>query len=340
MTETLIGSSTPLNRAFDTALLDLDGVAYRGAKGIPSAALALRAAREAGMAFVFVTNNASRSPEEVARHLDGLGIEAKPDEVVTSAQVAAVILAERFDPGDRILVVGGPALKAEVEEKGLVVVESAADRPAAVVQGWHPDVGWTMLAEASYAVREGAFFLATNRDSTLPHDRGIAPGNGSLVQTVVTASGVEPRSAGKPDPRMFLEAAARAGSNAPLVVGDRLDTDIAGARAAGMASLLVFTGVESVRDAVAARPGERPSFLGDNLNSLGETHPTPSLRQGKTFVGGVMAQVVDGKVRIQGEGTMDRARAACVAAWDAVDRGEKALIEESFIEESKESGIQ
>lgn len=335
MTETLAGSAIPLNQAFDAALLDLDGVIYRGPKGIPSAAPALREAREAGMTIVYVTNNASRTPDEVARHLTSLGIEAASDEVLTSSQVAAAILAERFEPGDRVLVVGGSALREEVEAKGLVVVETAADCPAAVVQGWHPDVGWRMLAEASYAIEGGAFFLATNRDSTAPNDKGIAPGNGALVQAVVTASGVEPASAGKPDPRMFLEAATRFGAHAPIVVGDRIDTDVAGARAAGMPSLLVLTGVHSTLDAVAARPGERPDFLGETLEALNESHPTPTVHNGEVAVGGARARVVEGRVVLEGEGDMDRARAACVAAWDAVDRGGEAHIEGRL-----QSGIQ
>ncbi len=335
MTETLKGSPIPLAQEFDAALLDLDGVTYRGPEGIPSAAPALLEARALGMVVVFVTNNASRTPEDVAGHLTSLGIEAKPEEVLTSAQVAATILAERFDPGDRVLVVGGPALAAEIEARGLVVVETAADRPAAVVQGWHPDVGWTMLAEGSYAVEAGALFLATNRDSTLPNERGIAPGNGSLVQTIVTATGVEPESAGKPDPRMFAEAASRVGARNPLVVGDRLDTDIAGARAAGMDSLLVFTGVHGAREVISASPGERPSYLGDTLAALAQPHPEPEILDGVANVGDVTARIIDGRVVVEGDGEMDRTRAACVVSWDAADRGG-----EGHVEGPPESGIQ
>jgi len=335
VTPTLKGSSDPLARAYDAALLDLDGVTYRGPEGIPSAAPALLEAREMGMVVVFVTNNASRTPEDVAGHLTSLGIEAKPDEVLTSAQVAATILAERFDPGEKVLVVGGPALRAEVEARGLVVVDTAEDRPAAVVQGWHPDVGWRMLAEGSYAVEAGALFLATNRDSTLPSDRGIAPGNGSLVQTIVTATGVEPESAGKPAPRMFQEAAARVGARAPLVVGDRLDTDIAGACAAGMDSLLVFTGVHGPSEAVAARPGERPSYIGADLGALTEPQPSPEALDGAIRVGGAKARIADGGLVIEGAEEIDRTRAACAVSWEAADRRG-----EGHVEAPPESGIQ
>ncbi|MCJ7826893.1 MAG: HAD-IIA family hydrolase [Demequinaceae bacterium] len=334
MRETLEGSTRPLWEAFDTALIDLDGVTYRGPEGIPSSAPALEAARAAGMTLVFATNNASRTPEEVSRHLTSLGIEAQPGEVVTAAQVAASMLSERLTPGDRVLVIGGPALRDEVEAKGFVVVESAEDRPVAVVQGWHPDVGWRRLAEASYAVRAGAFYLATGRDSTLPSERGIAPGNGPLVQAVVTASGIEPESAGKPSPRMFLEAVQRVSAQAPLVIGDRLDTDIAGARAAGIPSLLVLTGVNTVRDAIFASPGERPSFIGETLESLAMPHPSPEAQNGSWRVGSATARVVDGELLIEGAGGLDPGRAACVAAWDAADRGDLV-----HVESLHESGI-
>jgi len=327
VTETLVGSKLPLQEAFDTALLDLDGVTYRGPEGISSAAPALEAARAAGMTLVFITNNASREPLEVARHLTELGIRARPEEVVTAAQVAASMLASRLAPGDRVLVVGGQALRAEVEARGFVVVDSAKDHPAAVVQGWHPDVGWRELAEASYAVRAGAYYLATGRDSTLPSERGIAPGNGALVEAVVTASEIEPESAGKPGPRIFLEAVTGASAKAPLVIGDRLDTDIAGAWAAGIPALLVLTGVHTLRHAILAPPHERPSFIGQTLACLAEPHPTPEARSGSWHVGEASAKVVDGELQISGEEGLDAARAACVAVWEAADRCETILVD-------------
>lgn len=327
MTVTLAGSPTPLQDTFDAALLDLDGVTYRGPEGIPSAAPALETARAAGMTIVFVTNNASREPQEVARHLSELGIRASSEEILTSAQVAASMLASRLTLGDRVLVVGGQALKTEVEAKGLVVVESAADNPVAVVQGWHPDVGWRHLAEAAYAVRAGAFFLATNRDSTLPNEWGIAPGNGALVGAVVTAAEVEPESAGKPDPRMFLEAATRASAQKPLVVGDRLDTDIAGARAAGIPALLVLTGISTARDAILAHPHERPTFIGRTLACLAEPHPIPEARDGFWHVGTASARVDRGNLRVTGQDDLDTVRAACVAAWEAADKCEAIHVE-------------
>jgi HAD superfamily hydrolase (TIGR01450 family) len=279
------------------------------------------------MTLVFITNNASREPGEVARHLTELGIAALPEEVLTSGQVAVSMLAERLSPGDRVLVVGGPALREGVAARGFVVVDSASDEPAAVIQGWHPDVGWRQLAEASYAVRAGAYYLTTNRDTTLPNERGIAPGNGALVQAVVTASGVEPESAGKPSPRMFLTAAKGASARTPLVIGDRLDTDIAGARAAAIPALLVLTGIHTIRDTLLAAPHERPSFIGATLACLAEPQPGPEVRDGWWHVGGAAARVHDGVLELTETVGIDAVRAGCVAVWEAADRGEVVHVE-------------
>ncbi len=323
----LLGSDAPLCEAFDAALVDLDGVTYRGPDVIPTAPAPLAAARDAGMRIVYVTNNASRLAGDVARHLTDVGIPAVENEVFTSAQAAAEILAEKFEPGTKVLVVGGAGLRDAVEKAGLAIVEGADDGAAAVVQGWSADVGWRQLAEASYAVRAGAYFLATNLDLTLPNERGFAPGNGSLVRVVATASGVEPVSAGKPEPSMYQHAAARVGASRPLVVGDRLDTDLGGARAAGYPGLLVLTGVSTAVDALNAAPSERPSFIGETLEALTAAHAAPEIRDGWWHVAGSSARVTDGRLEFAGDRGANRLRAGCAAAWTATDRGETIHIE-------------
>ncbi len=333
MTATLEGSTTPLHEAFDAALVDLDGVTYRGPDVIPSAPAPLAAARDAGMRIVYVTNNASRVAREVAAHLTEVGIPANEQEVFTSAQAAAAILAERFDAGSRVLVVGGEGLRDAVEAAGLTIVGGADDGAVAVVQGWSADVGWRQLAEASYAVRAGAAFVATNLDLTLPTERGFAPGNGSLVRVVATASGVEPVSAGKPEPDMYRHAAARVGAGRPLVVGDRLDTDLGGARAAGYPGLLVLTGVSTALDALRAAPGERPTFIGETLEALTVAHATPERTDGWWNVGAGAARIADGRLEFGGDRGVDRLRAGCVAAWSAADQGETTHIEQGAIDE-------
>ena len=323
----LLGSASPLCSAFDAALVDLDGVTYRGPEPIPHAAESLAAARDAGMALVYVTNNASREPEAVAEQLTGLGIPTAPGDVMTAAQAAAAVLAERLAPGSRVLVVGGAGLVTAVRSVGLEVVTSADDQPAAVVQGFAPEVGWRHLAEAAYAVQNGAWYVASNLDLTLPNERGTAPGNGSLVGVVRAATGVDPVSAGKPEPTMFRLAAERNQSRRPLVIGDRLDTDLQGARAAGYPGLHVLTGVSSARDAVLATPKERPSFLGADLRSLLSPHEAPELAGQWWSVGAAGAAVRDGRLMLreapdsQDVDRLDRVRAACAAVWAATDAG-------------------
>ena len=326
----LIASDRPLVEEFDLALVDLDGVAYRGHEPIEHASTSLVRARAAGMPLVFVTNNASREPGSVADQLTSLGIPTSDGEVMTAAQAAATLLAERLDAGARVLVVGGEGLVTAVTRAGFEVVTSADASPAAVVQGFAPEVGWKQLAEAAFAVQRGAWYVASNRDLTLPLARGLAPGNGSLVNVVVAATGVEPVSAGKPEPTMFLLAAQRAGSTRPLVVGDRLDTDLAGARAAGHPGLHVLTGVSSARDAVLAQAAERPAFLGADLRSLHEPHPAPHEEGGWAVCGDGAARVVAGGLELREAGAavdgaaavgIDVVRAACAAAWAAADAG-------------------
>lgn len=316
-------SSIPLCEAFDLALVDLDGVAYRGPEPIPCAAESIASARESGMGVVFVTNNASREPEAVAEQLSRLGIPAVPDDVFTSAQAAAALLGDRVEPGARVLVVGGPGLRTAAQAAGYALVTSADERPAAVVQGFAPDVSWRELAEAAYAVSRGAEHVVSNLDRTLPNERGLAPGNGTLVAAVVAATGREPVSAGKPAPTMFRLAADLRGARRPLVIGDRLDTDLAAARAAGFAGLLVLTGVSTARDAVVAAPAERPTFVGVDLRSLLEPHPRPEpTTDGWWRSAARGARVVDGALELDaGPVDLDVVRAACAAAWTAVDNG-------------------
>ena len=316
----LKGSDRPLQEAFDAALVDLDGVAYRGPNAIPTAPPALQTARDAGMGIVYVTNNASREPEEVAGHLSDLGIPTAPDEVLTAAQAVARLMAGDMDPGATVLAVGGKGLRTALRELGFELVSSANDKPDAVAQGFTPEISWRELAEAAYAVQGGARFFASNLDLTLPNERGIAPGNGSLVGTVINATGVQPTSAGKPEPTMFHLAAAKLGSERPLAIGDRLDTDLKGARAAGMPGLLVLTGVSSEADTILAKSEERPAFIGADLRSLAEPHPTPRLQDSTWYVGEASASVDGRRLVVEGEG-INALRAACAAAWDAADKG-------------------
>ena len=269
----LSGSPTPLTERYDALLLDLDGVVYLQDQPVTGAVAALQHARDAGLAITFVTNNAAHTPADVVDRLTGLGVKADPDEVVTSSMAAADLLAAEIAAGAPVLVVGGRGLWSAVEAAGLTPARSA-DGVAAVVQGWGPDVAWADLAEATVALRAGARWIATNLDPTLPSPRGPLPGSGSLIAAVRTATGREPDAvAGKPFPPLLEAARRRCGGNSPLVVGDRLDTDIAGAIAAGLPSLLVLTGVSQAADLLAAPADQRPTYLGTDLDALTRAQP-------------------------------------------------------------------
>src|SRR4051812_33405052 len=162
---TLRGSDRPLTDLYDVALLDLDGVVYVGPDAVPGVPGALSAARDAGMRLGFVTNNAARTPGDVAEHLTALGVPAASDDVITSSQAAATVVAEVVGRGGRVLPVGGPGVAAALIAAGLVIVDRAEDEPAAVVQGYGRDVGWLQLAEAIVAIRNGARHVATNLDA-------------------------------------------------------------------------------------------------------------------------------------------------------------------------------
>ncbi len=317
-TEGLRGSDRPLTEVYDTALLDLDGVVYLQEEPVPEAAAALAEARAAGMRLEFVTNNASRRPDAVVRLLDKVGVTARPEEVVTSAQAAAALLAERVPAGAAVLVVGSDALAQELSDVGLTPVRSADDNPVAVVQGYTAETGWTHLAEATVALRAGALWVATNTDSTFPSPRGPLPGNGALVAAVATATGQVPDEiVGKPHPRLHQESVRRSGAQRPLVVGDRLDTDIEGAVRASCDSLLVLTGVTTPAGLLAAPPGARPTYVSSDLHGLSRPHPAPEVLPDNTVrCGGWTAVPTASIVRLAGEGaTMDALRALCVAVW-------------------------
>ncbi|RAS65456.1 HAD superfamily hydrolase (TIGR01457 family) [Lentzea atacamensis] len=259
-------SETLVDR-YDALLIDLDGTVYRGSEAVPGAAEAVAAARSKGVGIRYVTNNASRSPQAVADHLVELGFDTSVDEVSTSAQAGAAMLAERLPKRSTVLVLGTKALEAEVFKRGLIPTDTA-EGAVAVLQGLSMDLGWRELAEAAVAIRGGALWVACNVDATLPTERGLLPGNGSLVAALKTATGQEPLVAGKPATPLLQQAAKELQANRPLVIGDRLDTDILGAVNAGMDSLLVLTGVSTDEEAQALPEDQRPTYVGADLSVL------------------------------------------------------------------------
>lgn len=315
-------AATPLD-GVDTVLADLDGVVYAGGGALPYAVESLtRAAKSRRLGYI--TNNASRTDAAVAAHLSALGLPTQAADIVTSPQAAMRLLKNLVPAGARILVVGGEGLVVEVQRAGFIVTRSAEDSPAAVVQGFAPEVGWQQLAEAAYALQtpedEGGIpWIATNTDWTIPQDRGIAPGNGTLVSAVHTAVGRLAVVAGKPETPIFEEAVARFGARAPLILGDRLDTDIAGAQAAGIPSALVLTGVDRPKHVLAAPPQSRPTYILGDLRELDEPYPTARIRGDTVSVGRSSVRVDGPDLRIEASGDrqIDLLRAGATAIWNS-----------------------
>jgi HAD superfamily hydrolase (TIGR01450 family) len=314
-----------LAAAYDVLLLDLDGVVYIGANPVPGAPEALQRAKRAGAHLVYVTNNASRTPAAVAALLASMGAPATEQDVVTSAQAAARLLADKLPPKSKVLVIGSTGLRLAVRERGLVPVSSAAENPLAVVQGYGPGLDYSAFAEGGLAVRAGAIFVATNADSTLPGPRGTQPGNGSLLRVIAHATGVDPVVAGKPEPPLHRESVIRTGARRPLVVGDRLDTDIEAAYNAGTDSLLVLTGVDNPRTVVLAPPHHRPTYIAATLDALLQPYPEVSRTAPGATCGGWTASApaapaAYGPLTLTGDGTaIDGLRALATAAWAAND---------------------
>ena len=312
--------ATPLD-GVDVVLADLDGVVYAGPGALPHAVDSLTRARE-GRSLAYITNNAARTDASVAAHLSQLGLPTEASDVVTSPQAAMRLLAGRIAPGSTVLVVGGEGLVSEVVKAGFVVTRSADDAPAAVVQGFAPEVGWTQLAEAAFALKvpeeEGGIpWIATNTDWTIPQARGIAPGNGTLVSAVHTAIGRLATVAGKPEVPIFEEAVARFGAQHPLFLGDRLDTDILGANRAGIASALVLTGIDRPKHVLAAPAGSQPTFILGDLRELHEPYPTVTVTDGVATVRDAVVAIEGADVRIVAEGDrpVDLLRAGAAAIW-------------------------
>lgn len=304
--------SDTLSGLHDALLVDLDGTLIRGSEPIPGAAEALE---KSGLPVVYVTNNASRAPADTASHLRELGFSARPSDVMTSAQAAVVMLADHVEPGARVLVVGHDSFRQLAREAGYAVVLSADDAPEAVVQGLSRELTWGDLAEGCLAIRRGVPWVASNTDTTLPTERGLLPGNGSLVAALRAATDREPIVAGKPAAGVLTAAAALVGATRPLVVGDRLDTDIEGAVAAGMPALMVLTGVHGPSDLLAAAPRRRATHLAQDLSALAEA-PEHSLI---TSAAELESSVVDGALHLSaipsGLSGVELARGVIRQAW-------------------------
>ena len=317
----LDASEQRLCAAYDLAMLDLDGVVYVGGAAVPGAPEHLAAVRESGMGVAFITNNAARPPEQVAEHLRELGVAAGAEDVVTSAQAAARVLADRLGAGARVALLGAAGLDEALRAEDLepVGVDDADAR--ALVTGYAPDVRWRDIMQAAVRIRDGLPWVASNTDRTFPTAYGLAPGHGVLVETIRSFTGVDPVVAGKPRRPLLDETVRRVGGRRPLMVGDRLDTDIEGARNADLDSLLVLTGVTGLAELVAAPPEQRPTYLAPDLAGLLQAHEAPATDGDDVSLGGWRARADGGRLVVEGDGEPgDWWRVVAVASWRHLDR--------------------
>ena len=325
----LRGSGAALAEEYDCALLDLDGTAWSGDETIEYAAASVLEAREAGMASAFVTNNAMRTPQQVTDKLNSMDFAATPDMVMTSAMDIAAIMAEELEEGSKVFVIGGAGLRLALEERGFVLVDSADDEPVAVVQGLDKKVDWALLSEGAFAIERGAAFYASNLDATLPIERGQALGNGSLVRAIQHATRKRPIAGGKPEPGIYRRASQLVGATNPMAVGDRLETDIMGAVAAGVPAMHVLTGVHQARAVLRAPRGQRPTYLALDMRGMLEAHPAPKHHRDGTWTCGLsqVAKVTRGgtltldDIELTDAVTIsvDSYRALAAAAWEWSD---------------------
>jgi glycerol-1-phosphatase len=312
---------TPLSATYDVAMLDLDGVVYVGPDAVPGAPAYLAEAASSGMRLAYVTNNASRTPAAVADHLRELGVAVRDEDVVTSAQAAARLLSGQLPSGASVFVIGGTGLEVALREQGLRPVQDVQAEPAAVVSGFSAELRWGTVVAGAILVRQGLPWVASNTDLTVPTAQGPGPGNGELVEVVRRFARRDPVVAGKPEKPLFEETLRRVGGERPLVVGDRLDTDILGARTVGYDSLLVMTGVTDAETLVAAPPELRPSYVAADLDALADPQPEVLVDRGSARSAGWTATVRDdGVLTVDGTGNRHGWwRAVAVAGWQHLD---------------------
>jgi HAD superfamily hydrolase (TIGR01450 family) len=316
-----------LAKAYDTALLDLDGVVYIGDDAVPGVISALNQAHDDyGMTLTCVTNNASRSSQRVAAHLQELGLQVVAEDVVTSAQAGAAELAKLIPQGSNVFVLGSKDLSREVELVGLHPSHDVSQTYDAMIQGYWPDMPFRMLEFAASVLQTGVPWIATNMDMTIPTPTGVAPGNGTMITALgETVNRIPTLVAGKPETPLMQQSIDRTNAKRPLVVGDRLDTDIHGANNVGIDSLLVLSGVTTIEEILQAPIELRPTYLAWDASAvLIEQNGTETTNHITTCGGWIVAS---SDLLGQGDG-LDAVAAIAVAHWNgdiSLDLGLSAL---------------
>jgi HAD superfamily hydrolase (TIGR01450 family) len=308
-------ASQILAKAYDTALLDLDGVVYIGTDAVPGVIGALNQAHDDyGMTLTCVTNNASRSPQRVAHHLQELGLQVTAEDIVTSAQAGAAELAKLIPQGSKVFVLGSKDLAREVELVGLTPSHDDSQTYDAMIQGYWPDMPFRMLEFAASVLQTGVPWVATNMDMTIPTPTGVAPGNGAMITALGETVGRTPTLvAGKPETPLMQQSIDRTHAKRPLVVGDRLDTDIHGANNVGIDSLLVLSGVTTIEELLQAPIELRPTYLAWDASAVLIAQNGTETKDQVTTCGGW--KVASGDLLGQGDG-LDAVSAIAVAHWN------------------------
>lgn len=243
-------------------LIDLDGTMYRGKEVIPEAVHFVKRLKDAGIPYLFVTNNSSRTPFQVAENLRNFGIDAIEEQVFTTSQATANFIYEQKKDAT-VYVIGEEGILTAIKEKGFTFSGEEADY---VVTGIDRDITYEKFAVACLAVRNGATFISTNGDIALPTERGLLPGNGSLTSVVSVSTGTDPIFIGKPESIIMEQALKVIGTKKEdtLMVGDNFDTDIMAGINAGMDTLLVHTGVTTKELLLTYE--QQPTYVVENLD--------------------------------------------------------------------------
>lgn len=301
---------------YDALLADLDGVIYTENEPIPHATNTINKLK---IPIAYLTNNASRSPQQIATHLKNIGIN-QPKNIITSVQAAIKILQQHVKPNTKILTIGSEYLKQQITQANFTPINQHNEKPQAIIQGFDPNINWKDLAQIAYATQNNNIpWVATNSDLTIPQKNGLAPGNGSLIATITNTTHKTPLIAGKPKPTLFHIANQQLQTNNPLMVGDRLDTDILGANNANIHTALVLTGVNTAWDALTAPNKQQPTYLIENLQQLTQNYPKIVKKNNKHYCENSWAQITNHKLTTnfnpQQPYKLNLARAICAAWW-------------------------
>jgi glycerol-1-phosphatase len=312
-----------LARRYDALFVDLDGVVYRGDQVIPGVAEVLDQVRTGGTSVLFLTNNSSKTPEQVSEKLRGMGISTSAHEVLTSAVATAWMLKREGAARATAFVIGERGIREALQAVGVDLLDGEPERADLVVVGWDRSVDYAKLRTAALLVQRGARLVATNSDASYPAPNGLWPGAGALLAAVTTTTGAIPTVVGKPA-RPLFEAAARAtGASNPLVVGDRLDTDISGAAAVGWDSLLVLSGAARPMDLPSAR--DLPTYVGRDLSVVGRSVPPARFEPARLIDGDGIRSLLS-SAGLSHEGVEDRLDRTLVC-WDRKELAATACLE-------------